>query len=122
MDANWSFKPAATAVNFDHARLPGSNSAVVAPTVLPAENTVRPTSEAQSARNDAASSERPFKSELILDPQSNQVIYRVRDAESRQVLWQVPDAATLRLRAYARTVGSNADQPPALSRLTDVEA
>ena len=118
MDANWSFKPAVTAVNFDHARLPGSSPAV-APTVLPAEDTVRPAAESASLHNDFGS-DKATKSEVVLDAYSHQVIYRVRDAASRRVIWQVPDAATLRLRAYTRARGPNAE--PTAMRKADIEA
>lgn len=116
MDANWSFKPAVTAVNFDHTRLPGSSPAV-APTVLPAEDTVRPAAENASLNN---SSDKATKGEVVLDTYSHQVIYRVRDADSRRVIWQVPDAATLRLRAYHRAGGSNAESTGI--RKADLEA
>ncbi|MEZ5785567.1 MAG: hypothetical protein R3D62_03570 [Xanthobacteraceae bacterium] len=119
MDANWSFKPAATAVNFDHARLPGSSPAV-APTVLPAEDTVRPAAESAPLAGDFDSSAKATKGEVVLDAYSHQVIYRVRDADSRRVIWQVPDAATLRLRAYHRAGGSDAES--AGMRKADLEA
>jgi hypothetical protein len=109
MEANWSFKPAVTAVDVSQTRLLGTSPAV-APTVLPAQNTVRAAAESASPDDDFGRDDKATKGEIILDHSSHQVIYRVRDEASRRVIWQVPDAATLRLRAYARASDPNADQ------------
>jgi hypothetical protein len=44
--------------------------------------------------------------EVVIDPQSRAVIFRVMDVRTGQVERQVPDAALLRLRAYNRTLVS----------------
>jgi hypothetical protein len=63
-------------------------------------------------RNDAPRAEDLFRHDIIIDPQSREVIFRVIDVRSRQVVRQVPDEALLRLRAYARAVadGSSATE------------
>jgi hypothetical protein len=119
MDANLSFKPAMNVVSFDYSRSAAS-IAVAAPTELPSEKVVSPAGDSANLRNDPAVPDRPTKGEVVLDPGSRQVIYRVLDEDSRRVVWQMPDAATLRLRAYARADDQMYSQavPPS----TDVEA
>ena len=49
--------------------------------------------------------------EVVIDPQTREVIYRVVDVRSRQVVRQVPDEALLlRTRAYAQAI-ANGDNP-----------
>jgi uncharacterized FlaG/YvyC family protein len=68
-------------------------------TELPAAKAVTPAAATQTARNDAQSQSTTH--EVIIDPQTREVIYRVIDVRSRQVVRQVPDEALLRVRAYA---------------------
>lgn len=118
MDANLSFKPAVAAVGLDAARsLP---AAPAAPTDLPAEQTVTPIAGTAAARSNPAPAGRPTHGEVVIDPASRQVIYRVLDQDSRRIVWQEPDEATLRLRAYARAANTSVRRAPLPS--TDVEA
>ena len=42
--------------------------------------------------------------DVVLDPQTREVIYKVIDNRSRQVVRQVPEEALLRMRAYTRAI------------------
>jgi hypothetical protein len=111
MDANLSFKPAVSVVSTEPVR-PAASAPVTTPTDLPTANTVTEVAKTPSTRNDPAQTDRPIKSELVLDPQSNQVIYRVLEADSRRVIWQVPEKAVLRLRAYTRAAATETGGSP----------
>lgn len=54
--------------------------------------------------NTVAKQVAPFTREILIDPQSREVIFRVVDVRSRQVVRQVPDEALLRMRAYTRAI------------------
>ena len=54
--------------------------------------------------NEAMAKVAPFTREILIDPQSREVIFRVVDVRSRQVVRQVPDEALLRMRAYTRAM------------------
>lgn len=54
--------------------------------------------------NEVAQRAAPFTREILIDPQSREVIFRVIDVRSRQVVRQVPDEALLRMRAYTRAI------------------
>lgn len=54
--------------------------------------------------NEAAAKAQPFSREIMIDPQSREVIFRVIDVRSRQVVRQVPDQALLRMRAYTKAI------------------
>jgi hypothetical protein len=56
---------------------------------------------------------------FVVDPQTQNVVYRVMDMLTRQVLFQVPDAALLRRIAYERAQAANALHTPITSQ-TDV--
>jgi uncharacterized FlaG/YvyC family protein len=59
---------------------------------------------AQPARSDVASSAENYQHTVILDPATQDLIFRVIDVRSRQVVRQVPDEALLRMRAYSRAL------------------
>lgn len=111
MDANLSFKPTVSVASTEPVR-PTASASVRTRTELPTANTVTEVAKTASTRNDPAQSDRPIKSELVLDPQSNKVIYRVLEADSRRVIWQVPEKAVLRLRAYTRAAATEAGGAP----------
>ncbi len=58
---------------------------------------------AQQARNDVASADN-YQHTVVLDPATQDLIFRVIDVRSRQVVRQVPDEALLRMRAYSRAL------------------
>jgi uncharacterized FlaG/YvyC family protein len=57
--------------------------------------------------------------EIVLDPQSREVIYRVMDVRSGRVVHQVPEQALLRMRAYVRAL-SNGLSPNEAQAQTDL--
>jgi uncharacterized FlaG/YvyC family protein len=57
-----------------------------------------------TSSNEVAQRAAPFTREILIDPQSREVIFRVVDVRSRQVVRQVPDEALLRMRAYTRAI------------------
>ena len=75
-------------------------------TELPPSKTVTPVAAPTPTRNDAPTTTH----EVLIDPQTREVIYRVIDVRSRQVVRQVPDEALLRMRAYAQAL-ANGDTP-----------
>lgn len=85
-------------------------------TELPASKAVTPSTATTQARNDASTTTH----EVIIDPQTREVIYRVIDVQTRQVVRQVPDEALLRVRAYAQAL-ANGDTPVQALNQADVE-
>jgi len=85
-------------------------------TDLPAAKAVTQSTPAVQARNDAPSTTH----EVIIDPQTREVIYKVIDVRTRQVVRQVPDEALLRARAYAQAL-ANGDTPTQAINQADVE-
>jgi hypothetical protein len=59
-----------------------------------------------------ADASRAYNREILVDPQTREVIMRVIDEASKQVVRQVPEKALLRLRAYLRAerMSSTADE------------
>jgi hypothetical protein len=47
--------------------------------------------------------------DVIIDPQTREVIFRTIDVRTRQVQSQIPDAAILRLKAYVRAMDEKAE-------------
>lgn len=76
------------------------------PTQLAPSQVVTAATNAASTRNDAlnTAAQAVEAREIILDPASREVIYRVIDVRSGQVTRQVPDQALMRLRAYTRAL------------------
>jgi hypothetical protein len=79
------------------------------PTVLPADQTVSPAVNIPAARNDSRRADKstPGPSRVvIIDPQTNAVVFRSLDAYTGNIIEQVPAQALLRQRAYedAKTV------------------
>jgi hypothetical protein len=70
-------------------------------------------------RNDAPATTH----EVLIDPATREVIYRVIDVRSRQVVRQVPDEALLRTRAYAHAIAQGDNPMKALDQADlDVQA
>lgn len=76
------------------------------PTQLAPSQAVTAAQTAASARlaTDNPAAQTPETREIILDPASREVIFRVIDVRSGQVTRQVPDQALMRLRAYTRAL------------------
>jgi hypothetical protein len=115
MDAGITVKANAGVVGQSYAPPIAASSDPTA-TELPAAKVVTPAAAAAPARNDVQSTTH----EVIIDPQTREVIYRVIDVRSRQVVRQVPDEALLRVRAYARALASG-DSPSKAQFQADLE-
>jgi|RhiMetdeSRZDD1v2_1073273.scaffolds.fasta_scaffold1319020_1 hypothetical protein len=100
MDTGITVRPTASIVQPDHAATPAAPEPVA--TELPAAKAVT----APATRNDVPDTSH----QVVIDPQTREVIYRVIDVRSRQVIRQVPDEALLRVRAYARAL-ANGETP-----------
>jgi hypothetical protein len=94
--------PVAQAVATD---LSPAKTVTAAETVLAARNT---------PYNPSASSDL-FQRTVVLDPATQDLIFRVVDVRSRQVVRQVPDEALLRMRAYARALADGKGMTEALN-------
>jgi hypothetical protein len=92
-------------------RVPSAPVAQAVATELSPAKSVTAVEPVQPVRNDASVSEN-FQHTVILDPATQDLIFRVIDVRSRQVVRQVPDEALLRMRAYSRALaqgkGTNA--------------
>ena len=83
--------------------LPAVAIASSAPTDLPADKAVKPVAKNEAARNEPKSAaSKPTTRDAIIDPETNEVVYRILDAQTRQVVHQEPDRAMLRQLAYVR--------------------
>lgn len=94
MDTGLTLKPAARTART------GPRTAVrnaVATELSPAQ-----TVTAASDTAPAPATDDPYVPQVILDPHSREVIYRLADVRARRVIRQVPEEAKLRLRAYAQ--------------------
>ena len=111
MDAGITIRPTPSVVSQDYAATPVAQAEPVA-TELPAAKTVTPV----ATRNDLP----PTTHEVLIDPQTREIIYRVIDVRSRQVIRQVPDEALLRVRAYARALASG-ETPSKAQSQADLE-
>ena len=116
MDTGITIKPNPSVAASGYAP-PTAASSQPTQTELPAAKTVTPPAETTTLRNDAPANIH----EVIIDPQSREVIYRVLDARTRQVVRQVPDEALLRMRAYARAL-ANGDSTAKAEYQADFEA
>jgi hypothetical protein len=101
MDAGISVRAPVGVVPTDSAR-PVVVAAPAAPTELAQAKTVAPVTETAPIRNDPIAAAEATMRQVVLDPQTREVVFRVIDAKSRQVVRQVPEEALLRLRAYTR--------------------
>ena len=76
---------------------------------------------AAPTRNDASRPSDFLQHTVLLDPGTQEFIYRVTDVRSRQVVRQIPDAALLRMRAYAQALNQGKSITAALN-LANLEA
>ncbi len=85
-------------------------------TDVPASKAVTASSATTEARNDTPATTH----EVLIDPATREVIFRVIDVRSRQVVRQVPDEALLRTRAYAQAI-ANGDTPAQALNQADLD-
>jgi hypothetical protein len=99
-------------------RVPSAPVAQAVATDLSPAKTVTAAETALAARNEpyspSASSDL-FQRAVILDPTTQDMIFRVVDVRTRQVVRQVPDEALLRMRAYARVLAQGKGMNEALN-------
>ena len=99
-------------------RVPTAPVAQAVATDLSPAKTVTAAETALAARNEpyspSASSEL-FQRTVVLDPTTQDMIFRVVDVRTRQVVRQVPDEALLRMRAYARVLADGKGMNEALN-------
>jgi len=99
-------------------RVPSAPVAQAVATDLSPAKSVTATEAALAARNapySPSSSSEFFQRSVVLDPATQDMIFRVVDVRSRQVVRQVPDEALLRMRAYARALSQGKGMNEALS-------
>ena len=96
-------------------RVPSAPVAQAVATELSPAKSVTAVETAQPVRNDAAPSSENYQHTVILDPATQDLIFRVVDVRSRQVVRQVPDEALLRMRAYSRAIAQGKGMNEALS-------
>jgi hypothetical protein len=96
--------PVTNAVDFRaQTGLAPTATAAAVPTTLPAPQAVSPATNIPAPRNDVRKAEKaaPGPSRVVLiDPQTDAIVYRSLDASSGTVIDQVPAQAALRHRAY----------------------
>jgi hypothetical protein len=95
-------------------RQPSAPVAQAVATDLSPAKTVTAAETALAPQNDPSSSNF-YQHTIILDPATQDLIFRVIDVRSRQVVRQVPDEALLRMRAYARALAQGKDTTEALN-------
>jgi hypothetical protein len=78
---------------------PSITAAPAVPTDLPAPQATSPAVNVPAAPND--SQQTPISRAVIIDPQTNTVVYQSLDAYTGDVIEQVPAPALLRQLAYA---------------------
>ena len=95
-------------------RVPQAPVAQAVATDLSPAKTVTAAASAQPSQNNPASSEL-YQRTVLLDPATQDLIFRVVDLRSRQVVRQVPDEALLRMRAYSRALADGKSTTEALT-------
>jgi uncharacterized FlaG/YvyC family protein len=96
-------------------RVPSAPVAQAVATELSPGKSVTAAETAQPVRNDMASSSENYQHTVVLDPATQDLIFRVVDVRSRQVVRQVPDEALLRMRAYSRAIAQGKGMNEALN-------
>ncbi|WP_157223558.1 flagellar protein FlaG [Rhodovulum sp. PH10] len=75
-----------------------------------------PPAQSQPAQNQALHAQENTTRQVVLDPQTREVVFRVIDSKSRQVLRQIPEEALLRMRAYNRALQDGTSPAEVMSR------
>jgi hypothetical protein len=92
---------------------PAPVTQAVATDLAPAK-TVTAANTAQAAQNDASSDQ--YQHTVLLDPATQELIFRTIDVRSRQVVRQVPEEALLRMQAYAHALADGKSNGEALAQ------
>ena len=122
MDPGLTIRPTGTVAPMSYVRPEAAPVREAVATELTAARSVTALADTTAPRNDlarAAYAQPTQAREIVLDPHSREVIYRVVDVRSGRVVRQVPDEAIMRLRAYNRAIADGASPNEAKA---DVEA
>jgi hypothetical protein len=114
MDSGLTIRPTASVAETVYVRPEASPVRTAVATTLAPSQSVTAAPATQNSSYDSARhavADQQTMRQIIIDPQSREVIYRVIDVRTGQVNHQVPDEALLRLKAYARTVVDRQSQP-----------
>ena len=107
MDSGLTIRPTASVAETVYVRPEAAPVRTAVATTLAPSQSVTAAPETHSASYDSARravADQQTTRQIVIDPQSREVIYRVIDVRTGQVNHQVPDEALLRLKAYVRTV------------------
>jgi hypothetical protein len=85
----------------------------VATDLAPAKTVSAPNS-ALATRNDTSAAADQYQHTVILDPATQELIFRTIDVRSRQVVRQMPEEALLRMQAYAHALAQGKSETAAL--------
>jgi uncharacterized FlaG/YvyC family protein len=121
MDTGIAVRTVSNVAATDYARPASAPVQQAVKTELDPAKSVTATAPGDQARSDllsgrAASLDR----QVVIDPQTREVIFRIMDTRTRQVVRQVPDQALLRMRAYAKALSEGKN--PYTDLLMDTEA
>src|SRR5262245_54495052 len=122
MDAGLSIRPLAGVAEASYVQpAPAPVRGAVATDLAPAQ-TVTAAAGATAAHNDAANTpfEQPTTNDIVIDPATREVIYRVVDVRSNRVVRQVPDQALLRMKVYTRAI-ANGESPNEAAAQADLD-
>jgi len=86
-----------------------ANNAVT--TQLPASQSVTAADAGAGARNDSPPASDFISHQAFLDRAAGAIVYQIINSKTDQVVNQYPDEATLRRRAYFRTLDMAKDEP-----------
>jgi len=106
MDTGVTIRPNANVAAQSYVPAAAASPDPATTTDIPQSKAVTAASASTETRNDTPATTH----EVLIDPMTREVIYRVVDVRSRQVVRQVPDEALLRSRAYAQAI-ANGDNP-----------
>src|SRR5215813_2787263 len=95
--------------------IPVNTIAQAVATDLSPTKSVTAAESAQPQRNDTSQSSDLYQHTVVLDPATQDLIFKVIDVRSRQVVRQIPDEALLRMRAYARALSAGKGMTAALT-------
>ncbi len=106
--------PAAGALPLVPNRLAPTPVAEAVTTDLAPPKTVSAANTALAARNDTSTSSDLYQHTVLLDPATQELIFRTIDVRSRQVVRQIPEEALLRMQAYAHALAQGKSENAAL--------
>jgi hypothetical protein len=106
MDSGLAIRPVATPAQLALARVDPAPARQTVPTELAPSQSVTAAADAgaRQAVRQAAQDERTTTRDIIIDPATREVVFRILDVRTRQVIGQVPGETQLRLAAYTRAV------------------